>query len=802
MMRKAAVLLSLMLGFCQILLWAQATEPEGTAQTGSIADTLSLAPAEEDSMFYSADSLAYNPSLEQIRLFGNTNVRYEEFTISSDSLMVDLKNKRAYSEGDTVMQDGDQILLGADVSYDIDTQTGIMRDGISRMEKSFYSGEHIRKVSGEIYDVDNGTFTTCENAEPDFWFTAKQLRIYRGDKLVGKPVIAYVNHLPVFYFPFVTIPLRRGRHPGFLIPEPGYNNVDGKFLKDIAWYLPIKDYADLVLSMDLYERTGWKAQVSLDYILRYVLNGKFNAAFQRKVTSSQTYNDWTVRANHHQELANKASFDVNVDFVSNKRLWEGSTDIDESLARTVTSSISYRQPLLSSYLNAGASYTENLINDTGTISLPSVSFSLPSRPVYELFYKPDRSPDDWWSNINYNYSFRMDHSGSLNTADRDLMDYIWSNVPDPADSTSYLVRHNAGIRHRLGLSYNWKALGWLGLQHGFTYNEAWYDRDKFDARLVRGNDYSAYTNASFNIYGIRNFPKGWLKSVRHIVTPSAGISFNPDFSDNDRFYSFGDIRLISTGKAANLNLQLDQKWQIKVGKDSRKINDVLGVNSRISANLYKEDKPFGALSHTAFFRPGGFNLGDLKIPGSKFKLEGMSLGYSAQYSIYQDPYKMHLLDWQPTSQYFSQALTLSGSAPYTKYFSKEKNRIFDPYQPRDTMQVWAEEISDVGGQNTWKISIAHDLNAAKRLFDPSSHNLRLDTSFKLTDNWSVSYGNYINLETRELLSQTIHVTRDLHCWKLDLSYTRRNEYWEYRVALFNVALPDALRFQTHDSKSY
>ena len=764
-----------------------------------VPDTLTQAKVKEDSLFYSADSVSYYQNLEQIRLYGNTNIRYQEFTISSDSIVINLKTNRAYSVGNTVMQDGAQILLGSNVAYDIETQTGIMENGISSMDKSFYSGKQVRKIDVETYDVDDCNFTTCEYEEPDFWFTAKQVRIYNKDKIVGKNVVAYVNHLPIFYFPFITIPLERGRHPGFLIPVPGYNVVDGKFLKDIAWYYPYKDYADILVSFDLYEKTGWKADLNLSYLKRYILNGNLNAAYQKKLTDIQTYNDWSVRANHHQELGNKATFDLNVDFVSNKRIWEGSSDINESLAQTVTSSVSYRQPLLSSYLNIGSTYTEDLINNRASISLPSATFSLPSRPVYEIFYHPERSPDAWWSNISYNYNVRFDHIGIMNAPHRDFQDYIWNNETDPENPDFYLTQHNAGIKQQLGLSYNWKALGWLNFQHGLSYNEAWFDRDKNGNNWVRGNDYYAYTNTNFNVYGVRNFQQGWLKSIRHLLTPSAGISISPDFTKNKQFYNFGGIYLSNAGKAANLNLSLDQRWQIKYGNDNKKINDLIGWRTGISANLVKKDHPFGNLSHSAYFRPGSINLGTFQMPGTKYKLDKISLAYSAQYSLYHNPYKMHLLDWQPSNQYFSQALTLTGSAPYQKYFTREKNRTFDPYQTPDSLQIFAEEITSLSGQDNWKLSLSHDLSATKSMSDPVSQNLRMDSSFKITQNWSISYGNYVNLKTGKMLSQTFHIIRDLHCWKLDFSYSRRNEYWEYRIALFNVVFPDALRFQTHDS---
>lgn len=759
-----------------------------------------IQPSREDSLFYSADSLHYNDSLEQIQLFGNTQIRYHSFEISSDSLLVDLKNKQAYSQGNTVMRDGDQIILGEDIAYHIDSQTGTMSSGISRMDKSYYTGENIRKISDLAYDVDHGSFTTCENQEPDFWFTAKKLRIYRGDKIVGKPVVAYVNHLPIFYFPFIVIPMQSGRKPGFLIPQPGFNNIDGKFFKDIAWYYPYKDYADLILSLDIYERTGWRAALKLDYLRRYMHSGNLNASFQRRNAGMGYFNDWSLRLNHHQDFENRASFDANVDFVSNKRVWESSSDIDESLAQTVTSTLSYRQPFLGSNLNLGASYTQDLINDRATISLPSASFALPTRPLYELFYKPQRRPTKWWSDLNYSYNLRMDHSGNLDTSQSQIMDYIWSNRVDPADS-SQVSLHNIGLKQQLGLSYNWNAFGWLGFQHGLRYNEAWFDRDKNGANFVRGNDYSAYTNTSFNVYGIKNYKRGWLKSLRHVLTPNAGISFNPDFSQNKRFYSFGGINLNSAGKSANLNLSLDQKWQIKYGKENRKLNDVFSFNSRSSANLMNpQQRPFESISHTAAFRPGSFNLGSLKLPKTTFRLSGLSLAYSAQYSLSHSPYDLSWEDWRISSQYLSQSLTLSGSAPYQTYFTKDKNRIFDPWQKTDSLSLDSQSFESK--PNTWRIALAHDMSAASKLFEPNAHNLRLDTSFKITENWALSYGNYFNLKTGEMLSQTVRVTRDLHCWKLDLSYTHRNDYWEYKVALFNLALPDALRFQTSDSKKF
>jgi len=113
-----------------------------------------------------------------------------------------------------------------------------------------------------------------------------------------------------------------------------------------------------------------------------------------------------------------------------------------------------------------------------------------------------------------------------------------------------------------------------------------------------------------------------------------------------------------------------------------------------------------------------------------------------------------------------------------------------------------DDSAEQGSDDGWKLALSQDIYADRDVFDPRGSNLRLDASLKLSQNWQLSYSNYYDLKNSNLISQSIALSRNLHCWKLDISYSRRNEFWEYRVVLFNVELPDALRFQTRDSKSY
>ena len=138
-----------------------------------------------DSLFYAADSIRAYYQDEQIWLHGNTSIDYGVSKIQADSLFLDLKREQATTFGLTLMQDNGQLLIGEDVQYDIRSQTGRLSRGQSYIENGYYSGEEIRKIDSTIYDIDGGSFTTCDLAEPSFWFWAKAMRIYQKDKVVG-----------------------------------------------------------------------------------------------------------------------------------------------------------------------------------------------------------------------------------------------------------------------------------------------------------------------------------------------------------------------------------------------------------------------------------------------------------------------------------------------------------------------------------------------------------------------------------------------------------------------------------------
>ncbi len=766
----------------------------------AIEDTIRI-----DSIYYTADSIYYYVQEERIMLSGNAFLRYQDATIGSDTIMVDMKEQVAASMGQALMKQDSHQLLGDEIHFDIEKQTGLISQGATKFDKGYYYGKEVRKVGKEVFDIDKGYFTTCDSKEPHYFIYSRDMRLYKDDKIVAKPVIFYVNHFPVLALPYATFTIKRGRKSGFLVAEPGYNSHDGKYLKNIAYFIAISDYTDVTTTLDYLEKTGWESRVEGRYKKQYDFDGDYIARLHKyngNLSTSDRY-EWYVRSTHSHNTGYNSTFNSNLEFVSNKNLWAGDDDINDRLKEKLSSTIAYKTPLFERNLYVNASYTDDLTEDTKSLVLPSVSYSLPSKPVYELFIgnedleemsEDDDDEDKWWEALSYSYTFKGVHTGTIEEEDPDFDHIFWLSHRD--STGTYLSEHHAGILNTGGLTYSWKTLGWLNLSQSLSAKAVVIDRDKDNNKAATGYDYSTTTRASFSLYGVKQMPGMYVSGVRHIATPSISFTYKPDFEENADLYSFGGVGVNSGKKSRTINYGLDNTWQLKLRGDGEKgetkLNDFLSLKSRLTYNLDSEGKGFGNISHTLGFKPAKTELG----------LFGFTWSNSG--SITEDAYDFDISNWSVNTSF-----AISGEASYTDYFPEPLNRFeTSTFFLEDSLETEEEstkrldtidKIEQLADTENWKVTATHQYSQ-NRYSKYYKSNLRINTSFRVTTNWTISYDNYIDLKESEFISHELTITRMLHCWKLTFKWTKSGDYWDYRLTLFAIKLPDALKFRTSDHK--
>jgi len=748
-------------------------------------------PAVYDSLFYTADSLFYDVDIEVINLMGDAKILYGTSTISADSISLNLDKDTATASGKIIMEDVDQIILGSTAHYDIGTEAGLIYKGISRFDLGFYYGDEIRKVGDNVFDLDDGSFTTCDCATPHFDIRSHTMRVYREHMVVAKPIVFYVNDFPILGLPFAAISIKRGRQSGILIPEPGFNQSEGKYFKNIAYFYAFNDYSDVTLRTDIMEKTGSSYGLDLNYIKRYYYTGKLNSYYHYRTLTPDTHrDDWSVYYRHFQNLPEKATFDVTLDFASSRQVWEDNVDVNKRLQERITSSISYRKPFSNSSLYASGSYTDDLINKQKSITLPSVSYSMPSKPIHEFIPAiPDstRRQDHWWKDFSVNWSGAALHSGQITDPSPSLSQVLYESQKD--ENQRYISEHHAGVRQNASLSWNTSMLSWLKLNNSLSYQDVVQDRDRDGNKLVHRYAYSTNHNASMSIYGLRRFNNFPIIAIRHIVTPSVGFRFSPDFSQkNKNLYSFMSVP--AGRKQRMINVSLDEKWQFRLRPDennqARYLNDLLVHRASASYDLEKDEKQWSDVTQSLSVNPNGYDL-------HLFKFD-LNQNYSTTHKTYE---QFNIMSWRVNSN-----LNISGDALYYDYFPQPKNDfVTRNFFSADTLSIAENQIRTIADlenlqrPGSWSVTMGHDYSYDRR-YKNESQNLRNSLNLKLTEKWSVSYNNYYDLKENILMSQSLTITRDIHCWKMTFTYTKSANFWDYRIVLLNIKLPDSLKVQT------
>src|SRR5208283_5373324 len=167
-------------------------------------------------------------------LRGQAEIDYRTYILHADQITYNADTGDSELEGHVVLDGGpyDEHIVASHGTYNIRTQVGTFYSVIGtvglQMRKSRYmltttnpfafTGKIVEKHGPDHYLVRQGTVTTCELPRPKWLFDAKRIsvdvdstaKIYRSD--------FQLRGIPVFYFPYVSYPVRRERQSGLLIP--------------------------------------------------------------------------------------------------------------------------------------------------------------------------------------------------------------------------------------------------------------------------------------------------------------------------------------------------------------------------------------------------------------------------------------------------------------------------------------------------------------------------------------------------------------------------------------------------------
>ncbi len=843
----------------------------GQVDTTVVADTIQTKKEKpkqelEGPIHYEAQIIENLMGEKKTILTGRAKVSCQKMVLTAHRITVDWDQRVLLAEGvlDTVWiknEDGDSlqveqltdlpefsesgdVMTGEVMAYNFETRKGRVVRGRTAYEDGFYSGKVLKMVKAKTLNVGEAEYTTCDKKEnPHFHFWSKKMKIMINDKVVMKPIVMYIGHVPVAALPFGYFPIQKGRHSGILIPRYGtstytVNNVaySNRYLKGIGYYWAPSDYFDVKASFDYFEKSGTLFRGNLRYAVRYKLSGNISGSWTRKNfdISGVKERRWDLVVNHFHQISPTTTFSVNGKFISSGSFYNDlSTSREYRLQREIRSNAKFNKKLGKSggidvYLNQ----TRNLETDNVSEVLPQITIS---NRWTNLLPKPGStgkksSKNRWYHAFTVPYSFDIK--------------VLHSRQKSSYSSNDVTEKRRAAWDHSLSLYTSPKLFGWLTFSPRISYQETWYDRQKeytldpatnsIQEREKKGffalRTFSSSLSMNTKLYGLFRFPFLKTTQFRHVMTPSLSFSYHPDFSKEKYGYyqavedtsgmvtmkdRFSDLLFRSTprGESQSLSASIKNLFQMKTGEED---------------NIKKFDLFNWDLSTSYNWKVAQFKLGDLssRLQGSPGK--NLNLTLNTSYSFYQtdkDGSKVNRLyvddidrnDWKDWFKHRWARLTyIDASARIHLKRGTKTTADKKPELPEDfgTVPISTENLGDVPGDRfdiddevtglniPWDLTL--NLNYTENRRNPLDisktfwSNINLD--FNLTKNWKISYRARLDLVEKEFVSQDFVFYRDLHCWEARITWTPTGAYKRFFFRI-NIKSPVLKEFKYEKSTS-
>lgn len=595
--------------------------------------------------FSSEDSMVYDAKSKVARLYGNSNVKYQNMDLSSDRIQMSLDSSLVCATGtadSTGAISGTPVFtMGQDkyesdtMAFNFKTKKGFIYNVYTEQEDGYLSSQHSKRDSSGVLYLEHGRYTTCDQPHPDFYIALSRAKVRPGKDVVFGPAYLVVADVPLpLAIPYGFFPFTKSYSSGFIMPSYGDESSRGFYLRDGGYYFAMSDKWDLKLLGEIYTKGSWGLSVASNYRKRYRYNGSFFFSYQNTKNGDKGMPDYTEQTSfklqwsHRQDTKSNpfSSLSASVNFAS--------TSYERNNLNSMYNPQSYTQSLRTSSVNWSTSFSslgmtisgsanlsQNMIDSTVSLTLPDLNISV-SR-FYPFKRKHMAGKERWYEKISMSYTGQF--SNSIDTKEDKLF------------KSNLIKDWRNAFQHNIPINANFTLFNYININPSFNFTDRMYSN-----KVMKSWDEQAQTERADTTYGFYNV-YNWsmsigastkmygfwvpskkifgdkIQAIRHVLTPQVTFSYAPDCGS--RYYETyqktdadGNVSLVeyspfenglfnvpSRGKTGSVTFDLSNNIEMKVKSDKdstgyKKLSiiDELGFN--MGYNMAAKEKPWSDLT--------------------------------------------------------------------------------------------------------------------------------------------------------------------------------------------------------------
>jgi len=810
-------------------------------------------------------------------LYGKSDIKYKNINLKAEFVRIKMDSSTVFAKGKTdslgkkigepVFSENKTEYNSKELTYNLKTKKGYIRQGLTKQGEGYVISDKTKKTSNDILCMTGGKYTTCDNHEhPDFYLDLTRAKVKPGSYIVTGPAYLVIEDVPLpIAVPFGFFPFTDKYSSGILMPTFQDELTRGFGLTNGGYYFAINDYAELELRGDVYTKGTWAVTATSTYLKRYKYRGNLSVSYREDVIGEKDLPDYSkstnmsIRWSHSQDTkANPFfNFSSSVNFSTsgyNRSNIDSYYNPNLNSENTKSSSVSFTQRFPDSPFNISGSMLINQRTKDSTISLTLPNINISMSRIFPFKRKNAVGKERWYEKISMSYSGTLENS--IDTKENKLL------------TSSFARDWRNSMKHNIPISATFDLFKYINISPTINYSERWYlqsvnktwdnTRQKEKTDTVSGfnrvYDFNMGVSASTKLYGffipIRSIFGDKIDRIRHVLTPTVGFSYMPNFGDSMwGFYGTYTQSIVDKTnplvhhdeevqyshylndfpnkvKQGNINFSLSNNVEMKVRNDkdttgTKPFNiisliDNLAVNgsynmavdsmkwSVFSTNLRIKLTKNYTLSLSGSFDPYMYGLNSSGYPVRINKLRwdnggfprflGTSTSYS--YTFNNDTFKKK----ETTTKGKNTNGGLNDKIS-TKTDSNSTNLPVKNDQNNDLKT--AEKDADGYQKVTipWDISVNYSINYGNTaVFDKSkmeyemgfTHNLSVSGHVSLTKNWNISASTSYDFKANQFTYTNVNVTRNLHCWTMSGSIVPFGPFKSYtfRIGVNSSMLKD------------
>ena len=304
------------------------TSPHASATT--IAQTppsKSLISSKISGFTITAEDLYRDLERDIVQISGNVQIIYQNQHFSADFVELNLKKKHAYFRGRVNIQTIEYNVGGDEVSLDYLSSQALVTNGYVQSNNITFKGKLIEQRGPNTFFISEADYTTCTNCPATWSFQGSQIRAELGGYAFLKNTFLRVSDIPIFWLPYLVLPLKNERQSGFLFPEFGYIRNRGLFFSE-SFFWAISRSQDLTFTLKNYELGGLKELIEYRYALSDFSGGQFNLAHfndsvfaaelqgAKQITEGTAFRRWAIQGYSQQEINETTQARVKINQIS------------------------------------------------------------------------------------------------------------------------------------------------------------------------------------------------------------------------------------------------------------------------------------------------------------------------------------------------------------------------------------------------------------------------------------------------------------------------------------------------------